>query len=54
MNDFKLVKPEKTVISIRLDVELLKAIDDLSKLSDVSRNEVIVQCVEYALSNIKH
>lgn len=53
MNDFKPVKQEKTVISIRLDTEVLKIIDELSLKTDISRNEFIVQCIEYALNNFK-
>ncbi len=53
MNEFKPFKQEKTVISIRLDVEMLKNIDNLSKKTDISRNELIVQCIDYALKNFK-
>ena len=54
MNDFKPIKQEKTVISIRLDVNLLKAVDEVSMQTDISRNELIVQCIEYALKNFKN
>lgn len=54
MDEFKPVKQEKTVISIRLDVEMLKNIDYLSNDIDISRNEFIVQCIEYALKNFKN
>lgn len=53
MNNFKPIKPEKTVISIRIDVELLKAVDELSSKTDISRNELIVQCIDYAVKNFK-
>ena len=53
MNDFKPIKQEKTVISIRLDVSLLKVIDEVSTQTDISRNELIVQCIDYALKNFK-
>lgn len=52
MKDFKPVKQEKTVISIRIDSDLLKTIDDLSYKTDISRNEFIIQCIEYALGNL--
>ena len=45
------VKPEKTVISIRLDADVLKVLDTLSNDTDISRNELIVQCIDYALKN---
>ena len=52
MNNFKPVKQEKTVISIRLDVDMLKLVDNISLKTDISRNELIVQCIEYALKNL--
>ena len=52
MREFKPIKQEKTVISIRLDVELLKVIDELSLKADISRNEFIVQSVSYAIENM--
>jgi len=51
MNEFKPVKQEKTVISIRLDVDMLKKIDELSAKTDISRNELIVQCIGFALEH---
>ncbi len=50
--EFKPIKQEKTVISIRLDSDILKTVDKLSNETDISRNEFIVQCIEYALNNI--
>lgn len=52
MNEFKPIKQEKQVISIRLDISTLQAIDSLSAKVDISRNELIVQCIEYALDNM--
>ncbi|MBQ8458995.1 CopG family transcriptional regulator [bacterium] len=54
MKEFKPIKQEKTVISIRLDVDILKKVDELSRQTDISRNELIVQCIEYALNNFKN
>jgi metal-responsive CopG/Arc/MetJ family transcriptional regulator len=54
MKEFEPIKQEKTVISIRLDVETLKKIDALSIKSDISRNEFIIQCIDYALNNLKN
>jgi len=53
MKEFKPIKQEKTIISIRLDAEVLKTIDKLSHNTDISRNEFIVQCIDYALKNLK-
>ena len=52
MNNFKPTKQEKTVISIRIDTDLLKTIDKYSVDTDISRNEFIVQCIEYAMANM--
>lgn len=52
MNEFRPIKPEKTVISIRLDISMLKNIDKLSTETNISRNEFIIQCIDYALKNI--
>ena len=51
MNNFRPKKTEKDVISIRIDKELLEKVDKYSAEIDISRNELIVQCIEYALSN---
>lgn len=53
MREFKPIKQEKTVISVRLNLSTLQTIDDLSIKTGISRNEFIVQCIEYALNNIK-
>ena len=53
MSEFKPIKQEKTIISIRLDVDVLKTIDELSGSVDISRNEFIVQCIDYALKNLE-
>ena len=52
MKNFIPIKQEKSVISIRLDNKLLKQIDNISLQSDISRNEFIVQCIEYAIKNL--
>jgi len=53
MDAFKPIKNEKTVISIRIDREMLGAIDSLANETDISRNEMIIQCIDYALKNSK-
>lgn len=52
MSDFKPIKQEKTVISIRIDNDILNAIDKQSAAIDISRNEFIVQCIEYAMEHL--
>ena len=44
--------PDKTVISIRLDDELIDKIGELSKKQKMSRNEFIKQCIVFALERI--
>ena len=43
---------EKTLISIRLDSDTLKIVDEIAAKTDISRNEFIVQCIDYALKNM--
>ena len=53
MKNFKPKKTEKDVISIRIETGLLEKIDHLSANIDISRNEMIIQCIQYALSNME-
>ena len=48
---FRPNKHEKTVISVRIDKELLDKIDKVASESDLSRNEIICQSIEFALNN---
>ncbi len=52
MNNFKPIKQEKEVISIRIDTKLLEKVDGIAGNIDISRNELIVQCIEYAINNM--
>ena len=56
MEHFKPVKSdkEKVLVSVRLNVDILEKIDELSAKADISRNELIVQCIQYSLKNIKN
>jgi len=51
MIEFNPSKPEKTVITIRIESGLLKEIDDLSSKVDISRNEFILQCIDFAMKH---
>ncbi|MCL2049790.1 MAG: ribbon-helix-helix domain-containing protein [Defluviitaleaceae bacterium] len=53
MSNFKPIKNEKIVISIRIDRDMLTILDGLANETDISRNEMIIQCIEYALNNFK-
>ena len=54
MDKFRPTKPEKEIISIRIDKNLLSDVDKLAARIDISRNELINQCIEFALSNLEH
>ena len=44
------INTEKVVISIRIDINTLEEID--KEKIEISRNELITQCIDFALSNI--
>lgn len=44
---------DKVVISIRMDISRINEIDKIASKIDISRNELINQCIEYALNNIE-
>lgn len=46
MMNFSPKKTEKEVISIRINTELLENVDKIAGNIDISRNELIVQCIE--------
>ena len=52
MNAFKIKKTEYVNKTFRLPVELVKQLELLAQEKDVSLNNLVVQCCEYALENI--
>lgn len=56
MGEF-IVKKNKTdktsVISIRIENELLKKYDNLANKANISRNELISKALKYSLDNLK-
>ena len=52
MPKFVARKPEKEVISMRIDSDVLKNIDNKAAAVGISRNELINQMILYALSNM--
>ena len=46
-------KNEKVVVSIRLENSKLEMIDEVASKTKISRNELICQCLDYALKNIE-
>lgn len=57
MNNFephkKVSLNEKVVATIRISLDTLDEIDKIAGKIDISRNELINQCIRYALDNIK-
>ena len=51
MIEFNPKKIEKTVITLRIPVNTLLDIDTLSADIDLSRNEFIMQCIDFAIEN---
>jgi hypothetical protein len=49
---FEVVKKEVFNKTIRMPVDLIKKIEQLANEKDVSFNQVVTQCCEYALANL--
>lgn len=45
-------KPEKDVYSIRLDIDLVKHVDELAARLGLSRNALLTQCIIYAMDHL--
>lgn len=54
MEKFIPYKQEKEVISIRLDSELLRTVDNAADQAGISRNEFINQCISFALEHLSY
>ena len=53
MRKFKPSKSEKVVISIRIEDNKLEQIDKIATKANMSRNELIVQCLDFAIDNLE-
>lgn len=57
MNTFqpskRIISNEKVVVSVRMSINRINKIDEIASRIDISRNELINQCVEYALNNLE-
>ena len=53
MEAFMPRKPDKEVISIRIPTDLLETVDKNAAKSDISRNEFINQCIQFALEHLQ-
>ena len=52
MEKFVPKKDEKDAISLRISLSLLEIIDRKAAAIDISRNQFVIQCIEYALANM--
>lgn len=52
MPRFNPQREEKEVITLRISTSLLKELEEKSIIYDISRNEMIVQSIRFALDNI--
>lgn len=52
MASFTPKKPEKEVISLRISSDTLSVIDRCAAETEISRNELICQCIEFALAHM--
>ena len=50
---FDVKKPEMANKTFRLPVELIKRLETVAQQNGVSMNNLVVQCCEYALDNLK-
>lgn len=44
---------DKIIISLRMNIDKLEQVDAIAGESDISRNELINQCIEFALEHIE-
>lgn len=52
MARFNPQREEKEVITLRIPTSLLRELEEKSIIFDISRNEMIVQSIRFALDNI--
>ncbi|MDE7424114.1 MAG: hypothetical protein K2N51_10510 [Lachnospiraceae bacterium] len=50
---FKVTKTEHVNKTFRLPVTLVQQLEQLAQNKDVSLNQLVIQCCEYALSNLE-
>ena len=53
MSGFVPQKIDKEIISIRISTDMLKKLDKLSAKYEISRNEFINQCIQYATDHME-
>lgn len=53
MQNFIPKQYKKEVISLRIDSDIVRNLERLAQENHISRNEFIVQCIDYALQHIQ-
>ncbi len=53
MQNFIPKQYKKEVISLRIDSEKVRNLERLAQENHISRNEFIVQCIDYALQHLQ-
>ena len=53
MPEFEVNKPEYANKTFRMQVELIKRLEVLAQQKGISLNNLVAQCCEYALENLK-
>lgn len=53
MAKFVARKQEKEVISMRISVDMLEKVDRKAAEAEISRNEFLIQAIQFALSNME-
>ncbi len=53
MQNFIPKQYKKEVISLRIDSEKVRVLERLAQENHISRNEFIVQCIDYALQHLQ-
>lgn len=44
---------DKIIISLRMNIDKLEQVDAIAGENDISRNELINQCIEFALEHLE-
>ncbi|MDR1629660.1 MAG: ribbon-helix-helix domain-containing protein [Oscillospiraceae bacterium] len=50
---FTIKKPEYTNKSVRLPDDLIEQLEEIAKIEDISFNQVVIQCCEYAVEHFQ-
>lgn len=54
MKMFEIKKPSSSNKTIRMPDQLIEKLEKLAAKHDISFNQLVVQCCEYAINNMEH